>query len=217
MAEPSPTQASSPAYASAPPRSGLMAAIAGVLALLVLATVAWFMLGSRPAAPPAPATTGAEVRGADASGARDAARAALEQASKSVLQPPPSSLPPVAAPPAETTAPAVDAAPVPAPAAPRVAAATEAPRPAARPAPVAPPKAMPAVPRGPEPAAAPAPVAPPAQVASADRWTQMRDEMARCSTTSLIPRVQCEQRIRARYCDGYWGAVPDCGTGGRRG
>ena len=24
-----------------------------------------------------------------------------------------------------------------------------------------------------------------------------------------------EQRIRARYCDGYWGTVPECGTGRR--
>jgi hypothetical protein len=38
----------------------------------------------------------------------------------------------------------------------------------------------------------------------------MREEMGRCSSSSVIPRIQCERRIRAHYCDGYWGTVPDC-------
>jgi hypothetical protein len=70
----------------------------------------------------------------------------------------------------------------------------------------------------PAPTIVPAPAAPPpAQVASADRWAQMQEEMDRCSTTSVIPRVQCQQRIRVRYCEGYWGSVPACPTGNRRG
>jgi hypothetical protein len=65
-------------------------------------------------------------------------------------------------------------------------------------------------------APAPPPAIDPVQVASAERFAQMREEMGRCSSTSIIPKIQCEQRIRARYCDGYWGAVPDCPTSGRR-
>jgi hypothetical protein len=64
------------------------------------------------------------------------------------------------------------------------------------------------------------PAAPPRRLPrsrSADVWTQMRDEMARCSSSSVIPRIQCERRIRARYCEGYWGTVPECrpATGAR--
>ena len=95
---------------------------------------------------------------------------------------------------------------------PRVAATTEPPRPAQRP-PAAPPAAE-GVERAGEgagsravPAAAPA-AAPPVQVASAERWAQMRNELAACPKSSLIPR--CEQRIRERYCEGCWGTVPDC-------
>jgi hypothetical protein len=44
----------------------------------------------------------------------------------------------------------------------------------------------------------------------------MRDEMGRCSSSSVIPRIQCERRIRAAYCEGYWGSVPDCPTGNKR-
>ncbi len=75
-----------------------------------------------------------------------------------------------------------------------------------------------------EPAAAPAPVpptppkqravapAPPAATAAApvDRWTRMNDEMSRCTREDFIARVICGQRVRFRYCDGYWGKVPAC-------
>jgi hypothetical protein len=53
-------------------------------------------------------------------------------------------------------------------------------------------------------AAAPAP--PPAR----DRWAQMRDELAQCKTQDLFHRVACDQKTRQRYCDGFWGKVPEC-------
>jgi hypothetical protein len=61
----------------------------------------------------------------------------------------------------------------------------------------------------------PAPVArAPAQVASAtpaaDRWTRMDDELSRCTREDFIARVVCGQRVRFRYCDGYWGKVDQC-------
>lgn len=69
---------------------------------------------------------------------------------------------------------------------------TPTPAPAARPAPAAP-------------APAPAP-APPVQ----DRWAQMTEELQRCQKESLFSRVVCDQRVRLRFCDGYWGKVSQC-------
>jgi hypothetical protein len=43
-----------------------------------------------------------------------------------------------------------------------------------------------------------------------DRWTQMNDELSRCTREDFISRVICDQRVRFRYCNGYWGAVPQC-------
>jgi hypothetical protein len=37
------------------------------------------------------------------------------------------------------------------------------------------------------------------------RWMRMRDEMYRCGYEAY-----CEERVRQRYCAGYWGRVPDC-------
>ncbi|HEX6137197.1 MAG TPA: zinc ribbon domain-containing protein [Casimicrobiaceae bacterium] len=54
-------------------------------------------------------------------------------------------------------------------------------------------------------AAAPAAVAP-----VSDRWTRMNDEMSRCTREDFIARVICSQRVRFRYCDGYWGKVEQC-------
>lgn len=53
-------------------------------------------------------------------------------------------------------------------------------------------------------------IAPPAV---SDRWDELHRELARCTRDSLIPRIACEQRLRASYCDGYWGRVPDCPSG----
>ena len=216
-----PPHAPIPAYASAPRRSGLLYVLAGVVALAAVVAIAIVALG--PGVAPSSTAPGAgPLAGvADAQKALDAAKAALDQASKSVLQPPPSSLPPVPAgdglAPQDATAPRAEPPAVAPP--PRVAATTEAPRPVIRPAPSAPPpgKVTSAVPAPPPVAAPAAPAAPPpVQVASADRWTQMRDEMERCSSSSVIPRIQCQQRIRARYCDGHWGTVAECPTSSGR-
>lgn len=209
MADPTPTHVSSPpAYAAAPPRRGLLYAVAGIVALAAVAAVAIFMLGGRS---PAPMVVTPDARGGDAQKSLDTAKATLDAASKSVLNPAPET-PPVTEPPAAVVAAGSSSAPPPAsmpPAAPR-------PAPATTPAPA--PKASSAPPRvaAPAPAVPAAPAPPPVQVAGADVWTQMRDEMSRCSSSSVIPRIQCERRIRARYCDGHWGTVPECPTGNRR-
>ena len=52
------------------------------------------------------------------------------------------------------------------------------------------------------PTAAPPPVV--------DRWTRMTDELSRCTREDFIARVICDQRVRFRYCNGYWGRVPQC-------
>lgn len=219
-----------PAYANAPRRSGLLVALAGIVALAAAGALAIFLFGAT-----APPMTAASKRSGDeAQQAMAAAKAALDEASKSVLQPP-SGPAPAAESPAAAPAPAApaDAAKVEPSAAPPTAPAAEAPRaePAASPAPAdkpravakseapksppraaAPPKAAPAAPEPAKVAAAPAAVAA-AEAPVPDRWDQMKAEMGQCSSGSLIPRIQCEQRIRARYCDGYWGSVPACPTG----
>jgi hypothetical protein len=58
-------------------------------------------------------------------------------------------------------------------------------------------------------AAAPAPQPQPAPP-QPDRWQEMSDALARCGQESFIGRVVCEQRVRFRYCDGYWGRVAQC-------
>ena len=38
------------------------------------------------------------------------------------------------------------------------------------------------------------------------RWDQLRDELWRCGDYN--PR--CQEKVRERYCAGYWGRVPEC-------
>lgn len=72
------------------------------------------------------------------------------------------------------------------------------------------------------PPAAPAPVPRPAAVGSGtpdvtppvqDRWVQMGDELRRCQREDFLSRVVCDQRVRLRFCDGYWGKVAQCPGG----
>ncbi len=60
----------------------------------------------------------------------------------------------------------------------------------------------------PEPASAPVPVprAPPAP----DRWQQMGDALAQCDREGGFTGFICDQRVRLRSCEGYWGRVPQC-------
>lgn len=78
-----------------------------------------------------------------------------------------------------------------------------------QPAPAPPPRPTePVAPRPPE-LAAVAPQPPPTSPV-VDRWTRMRDELSRCTREDFIARVICDQRVRFRYCDGYWGKVTQC-------
>ena len=219
---PTPPPAPTPAYADAPRRHGLLYAIVGVSGLVALVVLALVMFGGgRDGAAPAPGA-GKLAGDAEARKSLDAAKAALDQASRDVLQP--AGSPPLPLPSGATPAP--DASPEATPP-PRVAVTAEPPRPAARPVPAAPPRPATSTPPtsapppsapAPAPVIIPAPAAPPpAQVASADRWGQMRDEMERCDSRSVIPRRDCQHRIRVRYCDGYWGRVPDCPSNPRGG
>ena len=81
-------------------------------------------------------------------------------------------------------------------------------------------------PKAPLPLSEPAPpppvtkAAPPAKVAAAafappeparpDRWQLLHDALAQCTRENFLARVVCEQRERLKYCEGYWGQVPQC-------
>ena len=43
-----------------------------------------------------------------------------------------------------------------------------------------------------------------------DRWARMEEDMAKCTREDFINRVICAQRVKFRYCGGYWGKVPQC-------
>jgi len=75
---------------------------------------------------------------------------------------------------------------------------------------VAPPAAEP-TPR----VAAPAPARSTSPVAGVqlDRWQQMAEAMAQCRREDCFSRVGCEQRVGRRFCEGYWGTVPQCPSG----
>ena len=47
----------------------------------------------------------------------------------------------------------------------------------------------------------------------ADRWAQFAEDLHRCERETFLSRVVCDQRVRIRYCDGYWGKVPQCPGG----
>lgn len=64
-------------------------------------------------------------------------------------------------------------------------------------------------------AAPPAPEAlPPEREAPApNRWQVMADQINRCGRDGFFAGVVCEQKVRLKYCEGYWGQVPQCATG----
>lgn len=62
----------------------------------------------------------------------------------------------------------------------------------------------------------PLPAAPPAaEPPVPDRWQAMSAAIASCGREDFFAGVFCEQRVRLRYCEGYWGDVPQCGRGFR--
>jgi hypothetical protein len=46
-----------------------------------------------------------------------------------------------------------------------------------------------------------------------DRWAQFAEDLHHCERETFLSRVLCDQRVRLRYCDGYWGKVPQCPGG----
>jgi hypothetical protein len=46
-----------------------------------------------------------------------------------------------------------------------------------------------------------------------DHWAQFAEDLHRCERESFLSRVVCDQRVRLRYCDGYWGKVAQCPGG----
>jgi hypothetical protein len=55
---------------------------------------------------------------------------------------------------------------------------------------------------------------PPAREAPApDRWQVMADQVARCGREGFLAGVVCEQRVRLKYCEGYWGVAAQCPSG----
>jgi len=60
---------------------------------------------------------------------------------------------------------------------------------------------------------APEPVLPVREAPAPDRWQVMTDQIARCGREGFFAGVICEQRVRIKYCEGYWGSAPQCPSG----
>ena len=54
---------------------------------------------------------------------------------------------------------------------------------------------------------------PAAEAPAPDRWQVMADQVARCGRDGFFAGVICEQRVRLKYCDGYWGVAAQCPSG----
>ena len=50
------------------------------------------------------------------------------------------------------------------------------------------------------------------EVPRPDRWQLMNEAIARCPRADISSRVSCEQRLRAQYCEGFWGQVAQCAS-----
>ncbi len=88
-------------------------------------------------------------------------------------------------------------------------------RPNVRPRPEKAPITLPPPEATPPPVIAVAPPPPPPvvrEVPRPDRWQLMTEAIARCPRLDIAGRFFCEQRLRAQYCEGYWGQVPQCAS-----
>jgi len=56
-------------------------------------------------------------------------------------------------------------------------------------------------------------VSPVREAPAPDRWQVMADQIVRCGRDGFFAGVMCEQRVRLKYCDGYWGQVAQCPSG----
>jgi hypothetical protein len=43
-----------------------------------------------------------------------------------------------------------------------------------------------------------------------DHWQMYAEALAGCASEKFFARFMCEQKTRARFCDGYWNKVPQC-------
>jgi hypothetical protein len=50
------------------------------------------------------------------------------------------------------------------------------------------------------------------EVPRPDRWQLMNEAIARCPRDDMSGRFSCEQRLRAQYCEGFWGQVAHCAS-----
>jgi len=209
-----PAAPASPAYAAAPARRGIAALLLALCAIAAVVVFTVWRLGSAPAprdtvmadrvpsvaVPSAPAPQRADATATPSMlDAPTPSQATAERQGESQAR-----TGDEAAEPVEITP--LPARPVPRaarrPATEKAAAPTTAPpAPAAAPAP--PPPAV----RAP---VARAPAAVPSVAPVNDRWAKMNDELSRCTREDFITRVICGQRVRFRYCEGYWGKVDAC-------
>jgi hypothetical protein len=219
-----------PAYADAPPRRTLAVSLAVAcfaVGIVAAATAWWFYSPStnsadavtapaenaagtpaassapREAASPSAAETATEAASGVSSAAAEHANAAdVTQAraeSPTGVTEAPQAVEIRPLPPARAAARAARPA-TRAPETPKVATAAQPPTTSA---PAPPPASAP--PRAPAVAMAPTVAAP-----VSDRWARMDHELSQCTREDFIARVVCGQRVRFRYCAGYWGKVPAC-------
>lgn len=88
-------------------------------------------------------------------------------------------------------------------------------------APPVPTPGTPSPPAADAPAPVPLAVAPPpaaetprqGPAAPVSRWAQMAVDLSACASGNFFERVGCEHRVRARYCEGWWGSVAECPSG----
>ena len=200
------TPAAIPVYASHPRRLGIAALLVTLCVVVALVGfVVWKMRAGAPAEPIINGDSDSSVMSTfppDATPqrpARSGAALPAESTQSAAGTTTDSTGAAAAAPPVRTP---VEIKPLPAkPARKPVVAA--APKPSPQPAPVVVPEA--------HPAPAPPPVAAaPRKAPPADRWAQMNEELSRCTREDFIARVICDQRVRFRYCDGYWGKTAQC-------
>ena len=211
-----------PAYDVAPKKSNVVLLLLGLTALVAVGGfIGYKVFGvptevrdtlTRGEAPPVTPPTTAPTSAAPApsiatpNAPGETAKPADDKASapSATIAASPSGAPDVGKPPADT-APKAEVKPAP-PKSPAASASKEARPPGSTP-PTQPPTAAPApVPRAAGAANAAPEVAPPTQ----DRWAQMSEELRRCQSESFLARVVCDQRVRLRFCDGYWGKVAQC-------
>jgi hypothetical protein len=50
------------------------------------------------------------------------------------------------------------------------------------------------------------------EVPRPDRWQLMNEAITRCPRDDMSSRFSCEQRLRAQYCEGFWGQVAHCAS-----